>query len=143
MAAARVLLVDDEEEFTKALAERMEARGLQVDTAGGGSEALERTRQHTYDAVVLDLFMPEMDGLETLKKLLDQNGALQVIMLTGHGSIEQGVKAVKLGAVDFLEKPADIGTLMKKIEEAQTTTLQLFEQNLDRKISDIVKKKGW
>lgn len=143
MAAARVLLVDDEVEFVAALAERMIARGLEVDTAADGMTALELAKARVYDAIVMDLQMPVMDGIETLKQLLAQNAHLQVIMLTGHGSIQQGVDAVKNGAVDFLEKPADIETLMGKIEAAQATSLKLFEQSLDQKISSIVKKRGW
>ncbi len=143
MATARVLLVDDETEFTAALAERMEARGLKVDTASNGPDAIEMAGKQLYEAIVLDLLMPDMDGIETLKRLLAMNADLQVIMLTGHGSVQQGVQAVKAGAVDFLEKPADIETLMAKIEEAQAASIQLFEQNLDKKISDIVRKKSW
>ncbi len=143
MAAAHVLLVDDETEFTATLAERMEARGLKVDTASDGPTAIEMAGSHFYDAIVLDLIMPGMDGIETLKRLLAMNSDLQVIMLTGHGSLKQGVEAVKQGAVDFLEKPADIETLMGKIAEAQAAGLQIFEQNLDKKISDIVRKKSW
>lgn len=143
MATARVLLVDDETEFTAALAERMEARGLKVDTASNGPDAIEMASKQLYEAIVLDLLMPDMDGIETLKRLLAMNADLQVIMLTGHGSVQQGVQAVKAGAVDFLEKPADIETLMAKIEEAQAASIQLFEQNLDKKISDIVRKKSW
>lgn len=143
MVAAKVLLVDDEPEFVAALAERMIARGLEVDTAGNGPAALTCARKRVYDAIVLDLRMPEMDGLETLRRLLELNPNLQIIMLTGHGSIQQGVDAVKYGAVDFLEKPADIDTLMGKIEAAQATSLKLFENDLDQKISRIVKKRGW
>jgi DNA-binding NtrC family response regulator len=143
MAAAKVLLVDDEPEFVSALSERMTARGLDVDTACDGPTALELVKKRVYDAIVLDLMMPEMDGLETLQRLLAFNANLQVIMLTGHGSIQQGVDAVKFGAVDFLEKPADIDTLVGKIEAAQAASLKLFEHDLDLKISNIVKKRGW
>ena len=143
MAAAKVLLVDDEAEFVAALAERMQARGLEVDIAADGMTALERAKGKAYDAIVLDLKMPVMDGMETLKALLAENADLQIIMLTGQGSIQQGVDAVKNGAVDFLEKPADIETLMGKIKTAQEISLKLFEQNLDQKISNIVSKRGW
>jgi DNA-binding NtrC family response regulator len=143
MAAAKVLLVDDESEFVSALSERMTARWLDVDTACDGPTALELVKKRVYDAIVLDLMMPEMDGLETLQRLLAFNANLQVIMLTGHGSIQQGVDAVKFGAVDFLEKPADIDTLVGKIEAAQAASLKLFEHDLDLKISNIVKKRGW
>lgn len=140
---AKVLLVDDEIDFTDALAARMEARGLEVEAASNGPKALEMIQQRHYDVIVLDLQMPEMDGIETLKRMLAYNKDLQVLMLTGHGSVKQGVEAVKNGAVDFIEKPAEIEELMGKIEEAQQTSIQLLEQNLDKKISDIYKKRGW
>ena len=143
MTAAKVLLVDDEIDFTDALAARMSARGLEVDTASNGREALDSVQSRHYDVIVLDLMMPEMDGIETLKRLLAFDPDLQVIMLTGHGSVKQGVEAVKNGAVDFLEKPTEIEALMGKIKEAQETSVQLLEQKLDQKISDIYKKRGW
>lgn len=143
MATAKVLLVDDEIDFTDALAARMSARGLEVDAVSGGADAIERVKETKYDVIVLDLMMPQMDGLETLKRLLSYDSDLQIIMLTGHGSVKQGVEAVKNGAVDFIEKPAEIEMLMGKIQEAQQVGFRLLEQNLDQKISDITKKRGW
>ena len=108
----KVLLVDDEPHFIKMLAERLSVRGFSVETAGGGSEAVERVKEEPYDAIVLDLLMPEMDGLETLKQLKEINPDLQVILLTGHGTVDKGVEAMKLGAMDFVEKPADFHDLL-------------------------------
>jgi len=139
----KVLLVDDEQDFTSVLAERMETRGLQVDIAGSGMEAMERVKGRSYDAIVLDLAMPEMDGIETLKHLLAQNPDLQVILLTGRATVEKGVEAVKHGAVEFLQKPADIETLVEKIREAQAKKVFLFEKRVEKSISEIVRKKGW
>ena len=102
-----VLLVDDEEEFTSALAERLELRGIAADTAAEGQTALARAQQRRYDAIVLDLAMPGMNGIDTLKGLLAINPDHQVILLTGRGTMEQAVEAMKLGALDFLEKPVD------------------------------------
>lgn len=143
MPIAKGLIVDDEKDFSIILAERMESRGFQVETAESGMEAIDRVKQKTYDAIVLDLAMPEMDGIETLKRLLKENPDLQIILLTGRATVEKGVEAVKLGAVDFLEKPADIETLVGKIKEAQLKKGELFEKRLGDSISDIVKKKGW
>nr|MBN2277963.1 response regulator [candidate division Zixibacteria bacterium] len=143
MAKARVLLVDDEQDFRDVLSARIETRGLEVETAANGPEALERIERQNYDAVILDLVMPEMDGIETLKRMLMKQPSLQVIVLTGHATVQDGVRAVKLGAVDFLEKPADLATLVAKIEEAQSKRVSLFENQLDEKISGILKKKGW
>lgn len=143
MAKATVLIVDDEIEFSSVIAERMRGRGLDVDTAENGKKALEMVAAKSYDAVVLDMAMPEMDGFETLKRMLEVDKNLQIIFLTGHATVQKGVDAVKMGAVDFLEKPADIATLIGKITDAQNRKMQLFEEDLQEKMSDILKKKGW
>lgn len=143
MHATKVLLVDDEEEFTSILSERMETRGLSVQTAADGKTALELIKKSYFDVVVLDMSMPEMDGIETLKRLLKITPDIQVIMLTGHATLQKGVEAVKLGAVDFLEKPADFESLLSKIKDAQGKRRLSFEQRLEESISEIVKKKGW
>jgi DNA-binding NtrC family response regulator len=143
MATAKVLIVDDEKDFTRVLSERMETRGLSADTAESGLEAIEKVGKRSYDAVILDLMMPEMDGIETLKRLLEINPDLQIILLTGRATMEKGIEAVKLGAVEFLEKPADIDTLMDKIKVAQGKKMDLDEGRVDSMIEDILKKKGW
>jgi DNA-binding NtrC family response regulator len=143
MGDAKVLIVDDEKDFSSALADRMTTRGLDVDTVDSGEEAVNRVKDRGYDAVVLDLAMPGMDGIETLKQLLKQNPDLQVILLTGRATVEKGVEAVQEGAVEFLEKPANIDMLMEKIEKAKTRKIMLFEKRLEDTMSDIMKKKGW
>lgn len=143
MAEDKVLLVDDEEEFTHILSERMKTRGLTVVTAKSGRAALKKAKKEAYDAIILDMLMPEMDGIETLKHLLDINPALQIIILTGHATLEKGIEAVKLGAMDFLEKPADINKLMAKIKEAKAQKMVLVEKSAEAKIKKILKSKGW
>jgi DNA-binding NtrC family response regulator len=143
MNESTVLLVDDEEEFVEVLAERLETRGLTVDTAGDGELALEKAGKRSFDAIVLDMAMPGMDGIETLKGLLRINPDLQVILLTGRATLGQAVEAMKLGALDFLEKPVDIETLVAKIEEAATKKSSLKEKRIADKLSDIMRKKGW
>jgi DNA-binding NtrC family response regulator len=143
MADEKVLLVDDEEEFTSILSERMEARGLTVVTARDGDAALKKAKKESFDAIILDMLMPEMDGIETLKRLLEVNPDLQIIILTGHATVEKGVEAVKLGAMDFLEKPADIDKLMAKIKEARAEKMVLVEKRSEAKIKKILKSKGW
>ena len=105
---AKVLLVDDEKDFRDVMAQRMSNQGLDVDTAESGPRAIEMIDSKLYDAVIVDLVMPEMDGLETLKRLLKKQPNLQIIVLTGQASVAKGVEAMKMGAVDFLEKPAKI-----------------------------------
>ena len=143
MPEEKVLLVDDEPEFVSALSERMTHRGFKVDAASTGSEALDKTAGGDYDAIVLDLAMPGMDGIETLKQLLAKNPDLQVILLTGQASLQRGVEAVKIGAMDFLEKPADIETLTKKIQEAKAKKMLLVEKRIEEKMNDILGNKAW
>jgi len=143
MAGANVLIVDDEIDFSAAIAERMKNRGLQADTAEDGPTALEMIKKKSYDAIILDMAMPGMDGFETLKRMLEYDKNLQVIFLTGQATVQKGVEAVKMGAADFMEKPADLATLIGKITEAQQKKVQLFEENLQQKMSDILRKKGW
>lgn len=140
---AKVLLVDDEQDFREILAQRMSLQGMDVDTAESGLKAIEMIDSKLYDAVIVDLAMPEMDGIETLQRLLKKQPNLQIIVLTGQASVAKGIEAMKRGAVDFLEKPAKIDSLIKKIEQAEETTLTLFGENLDKKINDIIGKKGW
>ena len=139
----RVLLVDDEQDFVELLAERLAGRGLSVDTCSTGNEALERSESGNYDAVVLDLEMPGMDGIETLKKLLAEQPELQVIFLSGRGTLQTGIEAVKEGALEFLEKPADISTLLARIEEAKTRKIVLVEKRMQDEIADVLRRKGW
>jgi DNA-binding NtrC family response regulator len=143
MAEARVLLVDDEEEFTDLLSERMRSRGLDVDVSSNGPDAIEQVKKRTYDAVVLDLAMPGMDGFEALRKLLAGNPDLQVILLTGQGSVRKGVEALQSGAVEFLEKPADLDLLLEQIRKAQANRVILSEKRIQEKIRGIMRSKGW
>ncbi|PKK83041.1 MAG: two-component system response regulator [candidate division Zixibacteria bacterium HGW-Zixibacteria-1] len=143
MANVKVLIVDDEEDFRDILSQRMIARGFDVETAENGFKAIELASRKNFDAIILDLAMPEMDGLQTMEKLLAKDATLQIIMLTGQGTIQKGIEAVKMGAADFLEKPAEIETLVSKIEAAQAKKLALFTEELDQKISSIARKKGW
>ena len=143
MAAASVLIVDDEVEFAGVIADRMKSRGYAVDTAANGAEGLEKVKSKNYDAVLLDLAMPEMDGIETMKLMLEYDSTLQIIILTGYGSVQKGVEAVKMGAVDFLEKPADIDALTGMVDEARKKRIELFDEDLEKKMSDIMRKKGW
>jgi len=136
-------LVDDEKGFTETLSERLQLRNLTVYTASSGQEAIELANQHRFDAVILDLQMPGMDGIDTLKQLLGKDADLQVLILTGHGTVTKGVEAIKAGATEFLEKPVDIQTLTEKIGTAATQRVVLTEERSAQAIDDILKRKGW
>jgi DNA-binding NtrC family response regulator len=143
MNETTVLLVDDEEEFLAALAARLEMRALAVDTATTGAVALKKAEQRTYDAILLDMAMPGLDGLSTLKGLLEINVDLQIIVLTGRATLAQAVEAMKAGALDLIEKPADIDTLVERIEEAARRRSSLDDQRVRRRIEEITRKMGW
>lgn len=139
----RVLLVDDEEEFVHTLAERLRMRGLTADTAVTGLTAVTMAEGTRYDAIVLDMAMPGMDGIETLERLLELNPDLQVILLTGRATLEQAAAAIKLGALDLLEKPADIETLVGRIWNAARRTWSLEDRRIEETVADIIRKRGW
>jgi DNA-binding NtrC family response regulator len=139
----KILLVDDEREFLTVMSERMAARGMDVTTADSAQEALQKVESGTYDAIVLDLKMPGMDGIETLKAIKMRNPTLQVILLTGHATLEKGVEAMKLGAMDFVEKPADLNTLTEKIRTAKARKMVLVAKQTETKLKSIINAKGW
>jgi DNA-binding response OmpR family regulator len=105
MGNRTILVVDDEKNIRLTLRESLKAIDMDVDTAVNGEEALERARQKSYDLVLLDLKMPGMDGIEVLRRLREFSTTAAVIVLTAHGTVESAVEAMKLGAVDFLQKP--------------------------------------
>ena len=143
MSESRVLLVDDEKEFLSVLAERLEARGLTVETAESGEAALQKAAKRAFDVVLLDMAMPGMNGIETLTGLLKINPNIQVILLTGRATLGQAVEAMKLGALDLVEKPADIAHLVARIHDATARKWSLDDENMQERVADILRKKGW
>ena len=139
----KILLIDDEEDFLAVMSERMEAREMKVTTAASPHEGLEKAAAGSFDVVILDLMMPGMDGIETLKILKEKNPDLEVILLTGHATIRQGVEAMKLGALDLLEKPADLNELADKIHVAQAKKMVIAERKNEEMIKKILMEKGW
>jgi DNA-binding NtrC family response regulator len=116
-----VLVVDDEQGFVEALARRLDKRGFRVATATSGQGALDALAEegatHT-DVVVLDVKMPGMDGLETLAAIKDTHPLIEVIMLTGHATVESAIEGMKRGAFDYLMKPCEMDTLIAKLGQA-------------------------
>ena len=121
MADYRVLLVDDEEEFVSALSERLMLRGIEVDSALNGEEALALMGEKVFEVVILDVMMPGLGGLEVLKQIKSTHPNTQVILLTGHGSTREGIEGMRLGAFDYLIKPVDIEEMLEKMKEAAKT----------------------
>lgn len=139
----KVLLIDDEKDFLDALAERMRTRDVDVTKSTSAKDALKKVETESYDAVVLDLLMPEMDGLEALKILMAKDPKLQVILLTGHATVQKGVEAMKLGAMELLEKPTNFDTLMDKIKQARARRMVLVSEESEEHIKKILTDKGW
>jgi DNA-binding NtrC family response regulator len=122
MAAAKILLVDDEIPFVETMTKRLSKRGIHIVTAFSGQESLDRLASgEDIDIVVLDVRMPGMDGLETLVEIKRQYPDIQVIILTGHATIETAIRGMRLGAFDYLTKPCELEELMEKIEDAMKT----------------------
>ncbi len=140
---ARVLLVDDEEDFLETLSSRLEIRGLKVSAVNSGEQAIAEAKQQDYDAIVVDLSMPGIDGLETLKRIKADNPNAEIIMLTGHGSVQSGVEAMKLGAGDFLQKPVELSELMSKIGEAKDKKMLVLQKQSQDELRKILQSKSW
>ena len=117
---AKVLIVDDEKDFLDIMAERMGARGVEVSTTTSAEDALEMVQTESFDAVIMDFLMPEMDGFTALKLFKESRPDLSVILLTANVPDEKCLEAIQLGAMDVIEKPADLNLLTQKIEEART-----------------------
>ena len=121
MAEYRVLLVDDEEEFVSALSERLMLRGIEVESALNGEEALAIMVEKEFEVVILDVMMPGLGGLEVLRQIKTTHPNTQVILLTGHGATREGIEGMRLGAFDYLIKPVDIEEMLEKMKEAAKT----------------------
>ncbi len=114
----RILLVDDRADFRQVLGERMQARGYETLEAASGAQALELAAAQAPDLVVLDMVMPEMDGMETLRRLRQEHPGLPVIVLTGYGASQDVSQALTLGAHDYLVKPVDLDALLEAVQQA-------------------------
>jgi two-component system, OmpR family, response regulator CpxR len=114
----KILLVDDERDFIEPLAERLAARHFRVQTALSGDEAVVSVNASDVDVVLLDVLMPGMDGVQTLREIKQSKPLVEVIMLTGHATIETALEGLKLGAYDYLMKPTEIVDLIDKINKA-------------------------
>lgn len=114
----RVLIVDDEDDFRETIVKRLKSRKIIAEGAEDGKKALELINNTVFDVIVLDVKMPGMDGIETLRLIKSKNPQIEVIMLTGHASVEFGIKGMQLGAFDYVMKPAPLHDLLDKIRQA-------------------------
>ncbi len=115
---AKVLIVDDEERFRTTLKKLLAVRGVHADAVGGGREALAELSARSYDVVLLDVKMPEMNGIEALEEIKRLHRNVEVIMLTAHAGVDIAVEIMRLGGYEYLLKPCAIDELMEKIESA-------------------------
>lgn len=121
MNRLRVLLVDDEPELVQTMAERLFLRGIDADVVTRGEDALQKIGAQAYDAVIVDVKMPGMGGIELLNAITQKYDDQKVILLTGHANTNDAEEGISLGAYDYLVKPVDINTLCKIIHEAVGT----------------------
>ena len=128
MKEMRIMLVDDEERFLSTTKKLLERKGYEVLTAGGGQKALEILNGHEVHVVILDVKMPGMDGVTTLKEIKRLFPLVEVIMLTGHATVESAISGLKSGAFDYLLKPCDLDDLLSKAGEAYEQRLRLEEK---------------
>lgn len=117
----QLLIVDDDDDFRGTVMRRFARRGFRVEQATSGAEALDLSARKSFDVAIVDLMMPGMSGLELLSRLREAHPDCQVVMLTGQGTIETAVEAMKQGAYDFLTKPFPLGELEVVIEKAYST----------------------
>jgi two-component system, OmpR family, response regulator len=115
---AKILLVDDEVVFTTNMSKILSRRGYVVVAVNDGKSALEAIDEHEFDVVILDMKMPGMDGMTALREIKRRWPCVEVIILTGHGSVESGIQGMQLGAFDYAMKPIMINELQEKISEA-------------------------
>ena len=133
----QVLLIDDERAIRRALREILEFEGCVVEEAENGAQALEKLKAHTYELIFSDIKMPQMDGLELLNQILALGIETPVIMISGHGTVETAVGAIKKGAFDFIEKPLDLNRILVLLRQVKDRNLLLQET---KQLKQVVKK---
>ncbi|HEV3222569.1 MAG TPA: sigma-54 dependent transcriptional regulator [Puia sp.] len=135
---SNILIVDDEKAIRKTLSEILSYEGYKIDEAGDGEEGIRKFRDKEYDVILCDIKMPKMDGIEFLEKAKELNPDIPVIMISGHGTIETAVEAVKKGAYDYISKPPDLNRLLITIRNAMDKTSLVAETKvLKRKVSKV------
>jgi len=133
----KILIVDDEVKFLDSIAQRLELRGFDVTKAANGADAVEAAKVGRFDLALLDLKMPGMDGTQVLAKLKQDHKYLEVIILTGHGSLDSAVECTKLGAFGYLPKPYELENLLDVLKQAYETRLKKKFENDQARMAKI------
>jgi two-component system, OmpR family, response regulator len=118
MEKFKMLVVDDEQDFLETILKRLKARKIEVTGVETGYKALEFLDKQDVDVIILDVKMPGMDGIETLREIKKKKPLVEVIMLTGHASVESGIQGMQLGAFDYVMKPVALDELLEKVRQA-------------------------
>ena len=143
MITPLVMLVDDEVPFVEALTKRLKKRNLNILTAFSGREALQTLDKHrNVDVVILDVKMPDLDGIETLREIKKAYPVTEVVMLTGHATVESAIEGMRFGAYDYLMKPCEIEQLMTKVEEATKKKREHEEKIREAQVKEALSKHG-
>lgn len=138
MTIAKVLLVDDEKPFVDTMIKRLNKREIEMVPAYDGQEALAQLEKDSHiEVVILDIKMPVMDGMEALQRIKSKHPLVEVIMLTGHATVETGIEGMKMGAFDYLMKPCDTDELVAKVQEAAAKKRKHEEKIMDARIKTI------
>lgn len=133
----KILMVDDEVKFLHAISQRLSMKGFDVATAGSGEEAIEAAKKGGFDVAVLDLQMPGTDGTQVLKVLKQNHKFIEIIMLTGHATVDSAVECTKLGAFKYLEKPYDFEKMVDALKEAYQARMQKKFENDQKRMAAI------
>src|SRR5450631_4691441 len=140
---SNILIIDDEKAIRKTHCEILSYEGYKMDEAGDGEEGLKKFREKAYDVVLCDIKMPKMDGIEFLERARETNPDLPIIMISGHGTIETAVEAVRKGAYDYISKPPDLNRLLITIRNAMDKTSLVAETKvLKRRVSKVQEMVG-
>jgi len=142
MSIANVLLVDDEVDFVETFSERLVLRNLEISKAFSGQEALQVLEENkNIEVVILDVKMPDMDGIETLVEIKKRYPLVEVIMLSGHSTVESAIEGMKKGAFDYLMKPSDIDQIIAKVTEAVAQKRRHEEKIIQARIKEITSRR--
>ena len=141
MKKIKLLLVDDEVSFVETVTKRLKKREFSVDTAHSGPDALQFLENNNkIEVVVLDVKMPGMDGIDTLREIKARHPLMEVVMLTGHATVESAIEGMRFGAFDYLMKPCDIDQLVSKVTQAAEKKQQHEEKIIEARIKEITAK---